>query len=177
MKWTRHYSGLDFWNPRGNGSGWYAHRDSKTKHLKFLRWSRRGFNACMFFGYLNHLRMMNFNWGWEFSLSVRRLQVQVGIALPEAWNPLNWKLNPNVRVRPRRWLSTQRSGQKCAIRLGWLCLGCEMPKQLAALLDDREWKKRQAADEAWFAEHPEPEYDPCDPLYGERMDSADMGEC
>jgi hypothetical protein len=151
---------------------WYAQRDRGSKRLKFLRWSTRGFNACMFFGYLNHLRMADFNWGWEFSLTIKRFNAQVGIALPNGWNPLYWKLNPHMTVGSRRWWRVQRSGKNFAVRMGWLCLGCELPERLFRWLDQREFDRQEALMEAWAAQHPEEHEGSC----GERMDSADLEE-
>lgn len=97
-KWVAHYTGSETWNPSGNGNGWYVTRSMDDKRITFIRWSRRGVYLCIWKGYMNFLRMQNFNWGMEITATVYKFRLSVGVAMPERFNPLWWRLNPNSKV-------------------------------------------------------------------------------
>ncbi len=114
--WKTHYTGTETYDPTDGGRGLYVQRDGDTKKITFVRYH----GACVFIGYLNHLKMADHNWGVELSLP----RFRVGLALPARWSRAWRVLNPRLTPPERRWWAHERSrfGDR-AIRLGWLCLG------------------------------------------------------
>lgn len=54
MNWITHYTGIDFLQTKL----FYAHRNTKTKRINFVRWERPMLGA--FLGWTNHLTMQGY---------------------------------------------------------------------------------------------------------------------
>lgn len=155
-QWTR-YTGCEVFNPHGNGQGIYLSRHANNRFPYFARYALLRSQVAMFFGYTNYLKDVGV-WGCEVSIDIRYLpSLRLGIALPERWNPLWWKLNPSVKVRPRRWISYRREPRwgYVAVRVGWFAISFDLSKRLNAWINHRQWKKQEEDMEAFFKAHPE----------------------
>jgi hypothetical protein len=158
MEWKSHYTGIEIANPRGNGSGLYMSRDTKTKRIKFIRYSCRRRRICIFKGYMNMLKMRDHNYGLEIDFG----PVRFGIAIPPAQTPLYRILNPRIAPPMRRWFAKERDRNRVAVRLGWFCFGMNLPKVIANYMirkDHERWSREMANYEE--NEHDQP--DPCHP--------------
>ena len=175
MKWQYHYTGIEIWNPAGNGEGWYVQRDA-TEHshrVTFIRYSRNFFQyaphkwvfrifVVLFLGYLNHLKTSGGNWGFELATN----NIRIGLALPEHWSGFH-RRNPSVKIPPRKFFAFWRDSRNVAFRMGWLLFGCTSPKFIRRMfdrIDQKRWEAEAAAYEAYLKangfDQEEPDHEP-----------------
>ena len=161
MKWERHYTGTEIWNPRNDGLGFYVTREMRDKRIKFIRYTFPyyklfRFTFGLFKGWQNYFRELG-GYGFECFIDFTSwIHFRFGLSLPYHWFD---KLNKNYyKQNPPKWRKLFQGYCKnnvVCFRVWWLCGMFDIPRFLARWLEKRRLQKIEKEMEEYYAKYEE----------------------